>query len=73
MLRAPRDRKRSGKLVTFAGAPVTGDDLASIVRLAESGEYRPVVDRTYDLAEVVDAHRYVDTGRKRGNVVLHIA
>jgi NADPH:quinone reductase-like Zn-dependent oxidoreductase len=73
MLRASRDRKRSGKLVTFAGAPVTGEDLVSLVRLAESGEYRPVIDRTYDFAEVVDAHRYVDTGRKRGNVVLRIA
>jgi NADPH:quinone reductase-like Zn-dependent oxidoreductase len=73
MLRASRDSKRSGKLVTFAGAPVTGDDLASLVRLAESGAYRPVIDRTYDLAEVVEAHRYVDIGRKRGNVVLRIA
>jgi NADPH:quinone reductase-like Zn-dependent oxidoreductase len=73
MLRASRDSKRSGKLVTFAGAPVTGDDLASLVRLAESGEYRPVIDRTYDFAEVEEAHRYVDTGRKRGNVVLQVA
>ncbi|RXZ73088.1 NAD(P)-dependent alcohol dehydrogenase [Agromyces albus] len=73
MLRASRDRKRSGKLVTFAGAPVTGDDLASLVRLAESGEYRPVIDRTFDLDEIVEAHRYVDTGRKKGNVVLRIA
>ena len=73
MLRSSRESKRSGKLVTFAGAPVTGDDLASLVRLAESGEYRPVIDRTYDFAEVEEAHRYVDTGRKRGNVVLRIA
>jgi NADPH:quinone reductase-like Zn-dependent oxidoreductase len=73
MLRASRESKRSGKLVTFAGAPVTGDDLASLVRLAESGEYRPVIDRTYDLADVEEAHRYVDTGRKRGNVVLRVA
>jgi len=31
-----------------------------------------VIDRTYDLDEIVEAHRYVDTGRKRGNVVLRI-
>jgi NADPH:quinone reductase-like Zn-dependent oxidoreductase len=73
MLRASRESKRSGKLVTFTGSPVTGDDLASLVRLAESGEYRPVIDRTYDFAEVEEAHRYVDTGRKRGNVVLRVA
>lgn len=73
MLTASRDRKRSGKLVTFTGAPVTGDELASIVRLAEAGEFRPVIDRAYDLDAIVEAHRYVDTGRKRGNVVLRIA
>lgn len=73
MLRASRDRKRSGKLVTFAGAPVTGDDLTSLVRLAEAGEYRSVIDRTFDFDDVVEAHRYVDTGRKRGNVVLRVA
>jgi len=73
MLRASRAGKRSGKLVTFTGAPVTGDDLASLVRFAESGAYRPVIDRTYGLAEVVEAHRYVDIGRKRGNVVLRVA
>lgn len=72
MLTASRDRRRTGKLVTFNGASVTGDDLATIVRLAEAGEFRPVIDRTYDLDAIVEAHRYVDTGRKRGNVVLRI-
>src|SRR5918993_1082724 len=73
MLTASRDSRRSGKLVTMVGTLVDGDELASIVRLAESGEFRPVIDRTYDLAQGVGAHRYVDTGRKRGNVVLRIA
>jgi NADPH:quinone reductase-like Zn-dependent oxidoreductase len=73
MLTASRDSRRSGKLVTRSGTPVMGDELASLVRLAEAGEFRPVIDRTYDLDEIVEAHRYVDTGRKRGNVVLRIA
>ena len=73
MLTASRDSRRSGKLVTMRGTSVMGDELASLVRLAEGGEFRPVVDRTYDLDEIVEAHRYVDTGRKRGNVVLRIA
>lgn len=72
MLRASRD-SRSGKLVTWRGASVSHEDLAGLMRLAETGDFRPVIDRTYDLADVVDAHRYVDTGRKRGNVVLRIA
>jgi NADPH:quinone reductase-like Zn-dependent oxidoreductase len=36
----------------------------------EAGEYRPVVDRTYSMTEVVDAHRYVEAWQKAGNVVL---
>jgi NADPH:quinone reductase-like Zn-dependent oxidoreductase len=73
MLTASRDSRRSGKLVTMRGTRVDGDELASLVRLAETGEFRPVIDRTYDFDEIVEAHRYVDTGRKRGNVVLRIA
>jgi NADPH:quinone reductase-like Zn-dependent oxidoreductase len=39
----------------------------------ESGEFRPVIDRRYPLEEVVEAARYVETERKRGNVILTIA
>ena len=41
--------------------------------LAEAGHYRAVRDRTYDLADIAEAHRYVDSGRKRGNVVVRIS
>jgi NADPH:quinone reductase-like Zn-dependent oxidoreductase len=43
------------------------------VGLAEEGRFRAVRDRTFDLADIAEAHRFVDTGRKRGNVVLRIA
>ncbi|WP_235500230.1 NAD(P)-dependent alcohol dehydrogenase [Arthrobacter sp. Leaf69] len=75
ILQAPRKTRRSGKLVT-AGDPrlhYTAEDLASLVRLAEDGRYQAVIDRTYPLAEIVQAHRFVDTGRKRGNVIVQIA
>lgn len=75
ILQAPRNTRRSGKLVT-AGDPrlhYTAEDLASLVRLAEDGRYQAVIDRTYPLAEIVQAHRFVDTGRKRGNVIVQIA
>lgn len=73
ILRAPiRSRRTGHRITTDAGKP-TGDDLACLVALAEAGSFRAVRDRTYDLADVALAHRYVDSGHKRGNVVLRIA
>ncbi|MFC6086999.1 NAD(P)-dependent alcohol dehydrogenase [Sphaerisporangium aureirubrum] len=40
--------------------------------LIESGAFRPVIDRTYTLDEIVEAYRYVETGQKTGNVVISI-
>ena len=48
----------------------TGSDLRLLADLAERGELTPVIDRRYRFDQIVDAHRYVDTGRKRGNVVI---
>jgi NADPH:quinone reductase-like Zn-dependent oxidoreductase len=45
-------------------------DLLLLKSLSEAGEYRPVIDRTYRLEEVIEATRYVETGQKTGNVVL---
>jgi NADPH:quinone reductase-like Zn-dependent oxidoreductase len=39
----------------------------------ESGAFRPLVDRRYRLEEIVEAYRYVETGRKIGNVVVSVA
>lgn len=49
------------------------EDLVLLGELAARGEISPVVDRTYDLGDIVDAHRYVGTGHKRGNVVITVA
>jgi NADPH:quinone reductase-like Zn-dependent oxidoreductase len=46
------------------------EDVLLLKGLIEAGEFRPVVDRIYRLEDVVEAHRYVDTGQKTGNVVL---
>ena len=48
------------------------EDLALVGELVEAGTYRPVIDRTYALGEIVEAARYVETGQKTGNVVLRV-
>lgn len=73
MLGANRNSRRSGKRVIPINFKAGPEDIAFAVDLAEAGAMRPVIDRTYPLDQVVEAHRYVDTGRKRGNVVLRIA
>lgn len=72
MVWASRNGKKSGKLVTASDWKPTAEDLAYLVKLAVEGEYQAVVDRTYEFSEIVKAHRYVDTGRKKGNVVVRI-
>jgi NADPH:quinone reductase-like Zn-dependent oxidoreductase len=60
------------KRVRGAAGRRSKDDILLLKELIEAGEFRPVVDRTYPMDEVAEAHRYVETWRKRGNVVLTI-
>jgi NADPH:quinone reductase-like Zn-dependent oxidoreductase len=48
------------------------EDLVLIKELVEAGKYKPVIDRTYSLDEIVEAVRYVESGQKTGNVVLRV-
>ena len=61
---------RAGRKVLAGVNTTRADDLSFLAGLAESGSFKPVIDRTYPFALIVDAHRQVDTGHKKGNVVI---
>jgi NADPH:quinone reductase-like Zn-dependent oxidoreductase len=61
---------RAGRKVLCGVSPVRPADLLFLRALAESGAFKPVIDRIYEFSRIVGAYRYVDTGHKKGNVVV---
>ncbi|TFB54519.1 hypothetical protein E3O47_10740 [Cryobacterium sp. TMT2-17-1] len=69
----PPGTRRSGRRVVAGNIDSTADALAHLVDLAESGLFLAVIDWTYDLTDIALAHRFVEAGHKRGNVILCVA
>jgi NADPH:quinone reductase-like Zn-dependent oxidoreductase len=66
-------RLTTGKRVLGGTAAPRREALDVLRELSGAGRLKPVIDRCYTLEEIADAHRYVETGRKTGNVVITVA
>jgi NADPH:quinone reductase-like Zn-dependent oxidoreductase len=74
-------KKKSASLLSKNGRFVTVkslmreevQDFEYVLKLVESGDVKPLIDKEYSLDQIIEAHRYVDSGRKKGNVAIRVA
>ena len=73
IVKSGRISRRSGRRIITGSAPQSIQDMEALKELIETGRIKAVIDRSFPLEEIRDAHRYAESGKKKGNIVITVA